>query len=917
MGSARRFLGVLLVTVGLLACGEGEPVSRAPDAGAGITGVVFKGPVSGATVSAYALSNAFGRVRLLGSTTTGEEGAFELPPLDHAGPVLLVASAGSYEEEAVAGATVRLGASELTAVVIDHEPARGGAFRAITPISHLEVALAGFYVRVKGKSFEEALNIARNHLEWHFGDLSWRGVVPADVTRAYRTQLDAAAKAGLLLAALSWEARSISENAGLEPAGEVTAMTLLESLYADLSWDGLFDGQGKDGQLILPRGGVVDPLDLRPTAYALGGNTVRADLALGMLRFVESPRNASGLRAVDVEAFAQELGARSDPALFRGSGQQVDARPPAVRFSVHFAQDPDGSASGPVTPGGPVAGLVTVTAEATDLSGVRELSVAVNGSPLVPVAQEGTASRFAGTWDTRGGADGPLTFTATATDGASPPNTGWTDFNVVVDNTAPSITLDGAFDSYQDEQGMELAADYHVPVASEDYLPRGPRVALSEGQTVHKAFTRLSWGPSPPAGVELEGANVYNTPALRFAATFNPATDSAIQSATYDIQVSCSGCPAFPVATGALVPSARTSPAQVFYLLPLAVESVPALADARLVAPAILTIRATFTDAAGNRASTSPLRLQFEVIGPPLAWREDTEYPSVADPRSIYAHALAGGAYADLWGTGLLRVRRFVVTNPAPVAVPLAVALSGSTWSVTETWEDDFFNVTGASYRVDGSDFQPVYFWSSANAAPNYPCGGWAGTGATHYPRHTKGSATPFECVPLPAPSPRVGSAPSQVAAGAGGVAAWLDPESGGNETRPAASWSTAGAAGYWVPAASGGMPGQLVLYAVRERVAAPNAYTFQDLGNGPRIQTWREDFWTFTGATKVCGTGLVPPLCAQYQATRNAVALTAAQESFSGTLSVSTYARSADTGAPYGTGQPLATVSVATAVIH
>ena len=73
----------------LAGCGGGsgdDPASRAT--AATLSGNAVKGPVSGATVRAYALGGGVPGAQL-GSVLTDAQGAFTMPVGSHAGPLLL------------------------------------------------------------------------------------------------------------------------------------------------------------------------------------------------------------------------------------------------------------------------------------------------------------------------------------------------------------------------------------------------------------------------------------------------------------------------------------------------------------------------------------------------------------------------------------------------------------------------------------------------------------------------------------------------------------------------------------------------------------------------------------------------------------------------------------------------------------
>ena len=85
----------------LAACGGGgdggNPFFAAPPGS--ISGVATKGPVSGATVKAFAVSSGVAG-RQIGIATTDANGAFTMAIDDHAGAVMLQLTGGTYTDEA-------------------------------------------------------------------------------------------------------------------------------------------------------------------------------------------------------------------------------------------------------------------------------------------------------------------------------------------------------------------------------------------------------------------------------------------------------------------------------------------------------------------------------------------------------------------------------------------------------------------------------------------------------------------------------------------------------------------------------------------------------------------------------------------------------------------------------------------------
>ncbi len=117
---------------------------------------------------------------------------------------------------------------------------------------------------------------------------------------------------------------------------------------------------------------------------------------------------------------------------------------PAVEATIVHDNTPPGVSFTQPLATAHVRGTVTVTAQATDLNKVQDLTLSTDVGPLAPTltppppASPLTATA---TWNTLGLADGTHTLTATATDAAG--NTNTATRTVIVDNTPPDTLITG------------------------------------------------------------------------------------------------------------------------------------------------------------------------------------------------------------------------------------------------------------------------------------------------------------------------------------------------------------------------------------------------------------------------------------------------------------------------------------------
>lgn len=422
-----RLVLVVLVIVAVFAACSGRPPIQPPPAELGVVaGRVLKGPVTGATVTVFRLDGT-ARGASVGTATTDAEGAFRIEVGTATGPFLVVATAGAFVDEAT-GVTVQLNSSELTALVPTFEVETKLEGLRLTPVSHLAAGLALYWTTAEGKTLAAADAEAWQHLNSHFGGLDWRSATPTDVTAATGATLDEPARQGLLLAALSMEARLMAETAGLTPGGRVNPLALTAALFDDLTADGFLDGVGHSGQLVLPSGGQV--ADAGPSATQLDGQTARTALAQAIAKFLASDRNVTKISLADAQQLITAIATNADSRLFRGSAAAADVAPPVVAWVT------------PATDNAGVHGMVTLEVRASDNVGLKTFvftaPAALVGTVAVPTA-DGKTSTLSTTWDVSGLADGPVSLTVKAIDTSN--NEASKTLTVVVSNHGPSLTI--------------------------------------------------------------------------------------------------------------------------------------------------------------------------------------------------------------------------------------------------------------------------------------------------------------------------------------------------------------------------------------------------------------------------------------------------------------------------------------------
>ncbi len=393
-----------------------------------LSGVVFKGPVDGATVEVYRYPNGV-KGALLGSGTTTSDGTFINVAIadGYAGPLLVEAGGGgTYAEESAPATTVTLDTTDKLRTVIasytDGETLSNGV---VTPLTSFAVTYYEYLRTQLAGTFDTVWATAHAAIEAHFAVpdiLTLRPQRPAEMTT-----FSSPAKYGLVLAGLSRTAWDASNQGGGDGGSFGSAMNavrvwrVLDQDLADGCWNGLA------GATPLVFGGT----------QAVTATTARSELADEIVAYLASAQNATPFSgAGDILPLLESM-SQSGPSsgagtscasgeMFPTPGRTYDQVDPVVVFE---APTPTASAL--------VRQTISLRATATD-----DLTspIASWAAPGGLVDSDGVAANaiVIASYDTTTTADGDVTFTASAADGAG--NVGSASRTFTVDNTPPVLT---------------------------------------------------------------------------------------------------------------------------------------------------------------------------------------------------------------------------------------------------------------------------------------------------------------------------------------------------------------------------------------------------------------------------------------------------------------------------------------------
>jgi len=375
-----------------------------------IGGRIFKGPVSGADVAVLDWTGGVpGSSLKVSGDPSSANGSYEVQVGPHVGPVVLRVDGGEYKGEARNNfdLPVPLQSEDYLLTVVEHQVAQELVNEMVSPFTTLAALLAGYRVTVGGEAEHDAIVDAYSRLQAVYG-FDLRRTVPLDVRNVLATGFDAPAKAGLLLASLSY--------LGSHHYGSFNALQLLRGVFEDLEADGVLDGKGLGGaQLTLG-------------SLNLDANTMRSMLCRGVLWFLQSSYNGSGLSETDPDilTWLDAIAASTDPVFDQDQDPlPVDIERPTITFDTHSNGDPVRLTIN-----------VKITARDNDVLSDVTITSPQGLNPSVIVIDDGIYELdFDLDTTTKADGDYPITFRATDRSGNFYDKT----LTLVIDNTEPAI----------------------------------------------------------------------------------------------------------------------------------------------------------------------------------------------------------------------------------------------------------------------------------------------------------------------------------------------------------------------------------------------------------------------------------------------------------------------------------------------
>ncbi len=305
MKRIRIFSGVTLAIitaslVTLFGCGGGSGSSTAVTPGTPRTqgaqgmlgGAAIKGPVSGATVTAYGIMSGMTGTEIA-SAMTDSQGNFTMTIGSYSGPMLLTMSGGTYIDEAT-GTTMSMAAGDMmTAAVPSISSGETITGIQMTPLTAMAQTMAEHITGGMTAANIAAANTAVGNY-FMVNDILHTPPMNPLVSGSGSTATQDMINYGMALAAISEYAKEMG----------MTSSSAMVAAMMDDSSDGVMNGM---------MGATSISMGSMSGGMMGGGSTMMQSsagttgLATAMTSFMTSTTNMSGLTATDMNALIQKL----------------------------------------------------------------------------------------------------------------------------------------------------------------------------------------------------------------------------------------------------------------------------------------------------------------------------------------------------------------------------------------------------------------------------------------------------------------------------------------------------------------------------------------------------------------------------------------------------------------------------------
>ncbi len=295
-----RSLTLILFTIfatALAGCGGGgggttttpAGTTTTPAANGTISGMTFKGPVAGATVTAFAISNGMTGGQI-GTAQTDGQGNFTMQVGDYEGSVMLQLTGGTYTDEAT-GTTMPMQSGDvMTSIIPSISAGETISGIEITPLTSMAQTMAhGMSGGMNASNIAAANTAVGNY--FMVNDILHVQPMNPLTPGAGNTADQNAKNYGMAVASMS----QLAKNVGMSfSSGVVTAM------MNDAS-DGRMDGMMGTSPIQMG-GGMMG-------SAMMSSDSGTSGLATAMSQFVQSSMNKSGVALTDMQSLMDKLAA--------------------------------------------------------------------------------------------------------------------------------------------------------------------------------------------------------------------------------------------------------------------------------------------------------------------------------------------------------------------------------------------------------------------------------------------------------------------------------------------------------------------------------------------------------------------------------------------------------------------------------
>ena len=286
MNTLKIILTTLVLSI-ITACGGGGGSATAQGS---ISGTATKGPVSSATVTAYAISN--GQIGAqIATAMTDANGNFTMTTGSYAGPVMLQMSGGTYKDEATGTTNITMAPGDVMTAVMP-TIAVGTAISGIqvTPVTAMAQTMAQHMAGGMTDTNIAAANTAMGSYFTVSDILHTQPMNPLITNSGSGASIDAQ-NYGMVLAAMSQYAQTL---------GMTVSSAFVTAMMSDAS-DGVMDGKMGANQISMSMDVMMGTSMMASTAGTSG-------LATAMTSFITNlTANQSGLTTMDMATLIQML----------------------------------------------------------------------------------------------------------------------------------------------------------------------------------------------------------------------------------------------------------------------------------------------------------------------------------------------------------------------------------------------------------------------------------------------------------------------------------------------------------------------------------------------------------------------------------------------------------------------------------